>query len=413
MKIKFNKIISITMLLATIFTTVTFPINVKAAQKEAKTLGELKQQLADLKYQKSQNDANKQQTQSQINANKQAIANANKQITEAESQISEAEEKIEDSNQKIEDIKETTKNSLRFLQQMKSQNSYLAFISEANSMTEMIMRIKAVEQLNDYNQKKFKELERLIKENEQLKVDLKRKQNELSAKIVNYNKVIENLYGSLENYDQFALDIDTQIKTMQASVNSYINLCKSSKKSYLGDAELLSDCTDIPYNAGWLKPLNSGRVTSPWGYRTDPVTGAKYSFHNGIDIGGNTEGTQVLAAAAGVVSGIVSRYWCGGNMVYVNVTVGGKNYTTWYYHLLTVNVKVGQVVTQNTIIGTVGGYSTSSSHGGYDQCTTGAHLHFGVETGHYSYVVQSNIITPPGFSNTVGYRFNSRTDYYG
>lgn len=409
----FNKVVATTMLIAVLFSYLISPVPVKAAQKEAETLGELKQQLADLKRQKSQNDANKQQTQAQINANKQAIANANQQITEAENQITEAEEEIEESNQKIADIKETTKNSLRFLQQMKSQNSYLAFISEANSMTEMIMRINAIEQLNDYNQKKFKELEQLIKDNEQLKVDLKRKQSELSSKIANYNKVIQNLYGSMEEYDEFALDIDTQIKTMQTSVNSYIKLCASSSKSYLGDNELLSDCTNVPYNAGWLKPLNSGRVTSPWGYRTDPLTGAQYSFHNGIDIGGNPEGTKVMAAAAGVVAGIVWRYSCGGNMVYVNVTVGGKKYTTWYYHLLTVNVSVGQVVTQSTVIGTVGGYSTSRSHGGYDSCTTGAHLHFGVETGHYSYVVKNNIITPPGFNNSIGYSFKSRTDYYG
>lgn len=407
------KSFSALMIFTATFSYLAFPTSINAATKEPETLGELKQQLADLKKQKSQNETNKQQTQNEINAKKQAIASAKEQITEAEGQIEQAEEEIEISNQKIEDIKETTKKSLRFLQQMKSQNTYLTFITEADSMTEMIMRIKAVEQLNDYNQRKFEELEQLIKDNEQLKKDLKKKQEELSVKIDNYTKTIESLYGNLADYDEFALDIDTQIKTMQASVDSYISLCSKSSKSYLGDAELLSDCANIPYNAGWLKPLNKGKVTSTWGYRTDPITGRQYSFHNGMDIGGNPEGTQVFAAAGGVVAGIVWRYSCGGNMVYINVTVGGKKYTTYYYHLLTVNVSVGQVVTQNTIIGTVGGYSTSTSHGGYDGCTTGAHLHFGVETGYYSYIVRNNIITPPGFNNSIGYSFKSRTDYYG
>ena len=101
-------------------------------------------------------------------------------------------------------------------------------------------------------------------------------------------------------------------------------------------------------------------------------------------------------------------------MLYINVVVGGQKYTTYYYHLLKVNVKVGDVVTQNTVIGTVGGYSTSTAHGGYDTCTTGAHLHFGVAKGFFtSTLIRNNVITPPGFPNSTGYKFSSRTDYYG
>ena len=42
---------------------------------------------------------------------------------------------------------------------------------------------------------------------------------------------------------------------------------------------------------------------------------------------------------------------------------------------------VGKVVTDDTVIGYVGGYSTSKDHGGTDGCTTGAHLHFGMAEG--------------------------------
>ena len=93
----------------------------------------------------------------------------------------------------------------------------------------------------------------------------------------------------------------------------------------------------------------------------------------------------------------------------------GKKYTTSYFHLLkfgegiNVNTK-NKVVTTNTVIGYVGGYSTSTAHGGYDSCTTGAHLHFGVANGFYNgySVPRSNIITPPGFPNRYGWRFTSR-----
>ena len=101
-------------------------------------------------------------------------------------------------------------------------------------------------------------------------------------------------------------------------------------------------------------------------------------------------------------------------MLYIDVNVDGKEYTTYYYHLLRFNVSMGQKVDTNTIIGWVGGYSTSSVHGGYDTCTTGAHLHFGVATGYYNgySIPMSNVITPPGFPNQSGWSFYSRTQMY-
>ena len=102
-------------------------------------------------------------------------------------------------------------------------------------------------------------------------------------------------------------------------------------------------------------------------------------------------------------------------MLYINVNVNGEKYTTYYYHLLNFNVNVGDIVTQNTILGWVGGYSTSTQYGGYDYCTTGAHRHFGVAKGYYNSrtgIVNSSIITPPGFKNVYGYQFYSRYDMY-
>lgn len=394
------------MLILVLFTTIVNPTKVNAAS-DPQTLGDLKNELASLKKQKQQNDANQKYTESQIKDREYAISQAERDITEAQSEYEAAEQKIEDSNAKIAELTDQTKKLLEFSQQMKSQNAYLEYISGASSITDLVMRVAAIEQITAYNQETLETLEKLIKENEQLKLELQKKQDDLSAKITAYQAKIKDLYGDLESYDKFALDIDTQIKTMQTQVDSYIKLCASSSKSYLGDNELLTDCTNVPYNAGWLKPLKKGTITSTIGTRWG-------SYHNALDIGGNSEGTPIYAAAAGTVSGYVYHYKCGGNMVYINVTVGGQKYTTYYYHLLTVNVKVGDVVTQNTVIGTVGGYSTSTTHGGYDSCTTGAHLHFGVAKGYYSgSIKQANVITPPGFPNKKGYKFTSRTDYYG
>ncbi len=407
MKKNLRYLFTFTMISATLFVYIISPISVKAASKDPETLGDLKENLAALKKQKSDNAANQKYTQSQITARENAINQAEAEITKAQGEMEEAEQKIEDSNASIESLKEQVKQFLEFYQQMKSKNAYVEYISGASNMTDLVMRVAAVEQTTAYIQNNIENLEELIKENEQLKIDLQKKQEDLSNKITSYQAKIKELYGNLESYDKYALDIDTEIKTVQSQVDTYIKLCANSKKSYLGDNELLTDCTDVPYNAGWLKPLNKGKITSTIGTRWG-------SYHNALDIGGNAEGTPVYAAAAGTVSGFVPRYKCGGNMLYINVTVGGVKYTTYYYHLLKVNVKVGDVVTQNTVIGLVGGYSTSTSHGGYDTCTTGAHLHFGVAKGYYSgSIKKANVITPPGFPNSKGYSFKSRTDYYG
>ena len=63
-------------------------------------------------------------------------------------------------------------------------------------------------------------------------------------------------------------------------------------------------------------------------------------------------------------------------------------------HLLSVNVSVNQTVDPNTVIGKVGGGSTASSNGGYDNCTTGAHLHFGMANGWHSVGFNSYSFNP-------------------
>ena len=65
-------------------------------------------------------------------------------------------------------------------------------------------------------------------------------------------------------------------------------------------------------------------------------------------------------------------------------------------HLLSIasGIYVGKVVTDQTVIGYVGGGSTAASNGGYDYCTTGTHLHFGIAEGHNAWDFNSYSINP-------------------
>jgi hypothetical protein len=121
---------------------------------------------------------------------------------------------------------------------------------------------------------------------------------------------------------------------------------------------------------------------------------------DGMDIGGNPLGTNVYAAAAGKVNRIVVRASCGGNIVYIQHTINGKKLRSLYMHLHSVKVKVGDIVTANTVVGTVGGNES------YEHCSTGAHLHFGIMKGWEgtTYYNPRNYVSFPKLGN----RFTSR-----
>ncbi len=384
------------------------PIRVEAKDE---TLGDLKKTWQNLQAEYNAYQNKTEQAKNEIKQKQAAIAKAQEEMIVAEHEQEETELQIEESNERIAELKQEAEHVLQYLQQVQSQNVYVEYVTGASSMTDLITRIEAVKQVSGYIQDTLDNLEAEIRKNEALVQELKEKQQALADKIDSYEKAIAQLQLNAEEYNEFALDIGEKVQVAKENYEANRKICMAN----LGKADdslKLTDCSKVPANGAWLKPLTSGVVTSPQGYRTHPVTGKIYTFHDGIDIG-VSEGTPVYAAAAGTVVARVSRSSCGGNKLFINVIVNGKEYTTWYYHLLSFNVNVGDVVTQNTVIGYVGGYSTSSRHGGYDTCTTGAHLHFGVQNGFYGTGVQtSRVIPAPGFRNEVGYRFTSRSDFY-
>ena len=105
-----------------------------------------------------------------------------------------------------------------------------------------------------------------------------------------------------------------------------------------------------------------GRLTSPFGYRSDPFTGAR-SFHTGVDLAAPI-GTPVKATLDGRIAET------GFNRIFGNYVIitHDRGYQSLYGHLSAVSVKRGQYVTQGAIVGAVGntGYST------------GPHLHLSI-----------------------------------
>ena len=110
------------------------------------------------------------------------------------------------------------------------------------------------------------------------------------------------------------------------------------------------------------RPVNTGWLSSPYGYRADPFTG-KRAWHAGIDFSA-LAGSDVVATAAGVVTTVERKAGYG---IFVEVS-HGDGYTTRYGHNKTVLVKKGDLVEKGETIAKVG--STGRS--------TGPHVHYEV-----------------------------------
>ncbi|WBY93667.1 phage tail spike protein [Enterococcus casseliflavus] len=128
-------------------------------------------------------------------------------------------------------------------------------------------------------------------------------------------------------------------------------------------AAMIRQYVQVNESTGYVVPISKPvTVTSEFGYRIHPITGA-YSLHNGIDLVNGNATTPIFAAAAGevVIAGSYPDWY--GNYVVIKHSDG---LYTGYAHQSQLRVSVGDTVNQGQQIGNMG--TTGPS--------TGPHLHF-------------------------------------
>ena len=361
-----------------LITLLLFTFAITNVSAGAETLKDLKNELAALKNEKNGNDANKKKTKSTIDYEKNLIASAYGDIEKAKNDIDKAKIEIDKTNEEIEKSKVRTANMLVFYEMMDKDNSLLEYVAGAETMTDMVLRNDAVQLILSYNQEQIKKLEDLIVSNKQLQVDLVKKQATLNNNIKTYEEKVELLKDNLTELNEIALDINDQIKAQQELIKYYENIgCKDNDK--------LAECVNVTNNVRWFRPTERGYISSRFGYRTIILNGKSVSsYHPAVDVAGNAGGTPVYSTINGTVAAIINKASCGGNQIFIHARVNGAAYTVHYAHLMDMYVKVGDAVTINTKIGTIGGGGkTLKSNGGWDTCSTGYHLHYAVATGFY------------------------------
>lgn len=331
----------------------------------AQTLGDLKAELETKQNELKENENKKVQTQAEINQTNNEIASIQNSITQIYTDMANLDKEIEKLNKDIIEKDKEMKDILNFVQVSNGESAYLEYTFGARDFTDFIYRTAVAEQLSKYNETLIKEFNQAIEESKKKQEEMKQKQADMAAQQESLKSKMAMLGQELVNTESIGMDIADSIEYQKEVIALYESKgCKNN--------ESIATCgrSVLPKGTAFFRPTEAGYITSEWGPRD--LLGK--SWHEGIDVGARV-GTTVYSVANGMVAGVV-RYNCGGNMVVVHHNINGYNYTSVYAHLSSVSVSKGETVNRNTIIGYSGG-----SAGGYDQCTTGPHLHVTIATG--------------------------------
>lgn len=333
-----------------------------------KTLGDLRKELESTIQDLQNNNNEKNLTQEQINTAKQNIISINNTISEINGQIIQLTSEIEELNTQIKTKDEEIKKIVNFLQIANGESAYLEYTFGAKDFTDFIYRAAVSEQLANYNNKLIAEYNGLISEKEEKQTSLNTEKQNLANKQIELEGEIEKLGNKINELESESLDLSDSIETQKEIIKMY------EEKGCKDDEQTNSCGRDaLPPDTAFWRPLTHGYISSNYGYRTYWINGGyKSDFHAGVDTGVDG-GTPIYATANGTVASITRYASCGGNYVYIHHLVNDKYYTSLYMHMRDIYVNVGDTVTKNTVIGTVGGNPYIEY---WDSCSTGSHLHF-------------------------------------
>ena len=340
-------------LLILILTVCILPVNTNA-----KTLSQLEDEVNKFTAELDSKNSQIAQNDAEVREIEKKIADYERQISEIKSETAILEQEIEESNIEIENKSEESKTLFQYLQVSEGENAYMEYIFGATDVTDMVYRMAIVEQLTEYNEQVMNELENLIEENKQRKIELASKKEEL-------NKLTDELEA-----EQAKINAETAtIKEAMPSVQQQLKEAKANvayyKKLGCGENEDINSCqmrvngNSVPSASGFYRPMVSGYVTQNW----------MNAGHLGIDLSNTNKTIEIYPIASGV---IFAKYYdnAGALVLKIRHNVNGRYIYSTYAHLSAWYVNVGDVVTPNTLIGRMGNTGNS----------TGAHLHLELTT---------------------------------
>ena len=323
--------------------------NALASQKK-----DLQNQLKAVQADKNEAMARKELLERQINVIQEEIDNISRQIAMYDQLIAEKEEELA-----LAQAEEEAQFALfcRRMRAMEEQGeiSYWSILFSSSDFSELLDNYMMIEEIIEYDNQVIDdlvalqektaadkaELEQAQTEQEKAKAQQVAARNEVKAQEAEVDKIIDQIK-----------DQEDELKAMEAELTKAANALDAQIKAK--EREYAAQIVNVPSESGFLWPLpgSYNTISSLAGGRIHPVTG-KPGNHAGIDIPAPS-GTNIYAAKSGVVihaaKGTGSS-WSYGNYVIVSHSDGTS---TLYAHMSRIGCKQGQVVTQGDVIGYVG-----------------------------------------------------------
>ena len=262
----------------------------------------------------------------------------------------ELEEKVEILNSRVASIYKNGKGNV------------LEVLLRAKSFIEFISRLKLMNLLAEQDT----EIIQSIKDKKNATLSIKKAIIDLREKEEEHKEKVEKLVAQAEQKKSEIEGICDKMNSLLSETRANKNaLIRMEKQLEIKEAEVTRILESYKYGTApsgkFMWPV-AGILKSGFGWRIHPIFGTR-RFHSGQDIAA-PYGTLVKAADGGQ---IVQAGYFGGYGYSVMIYHGG-GFATWYAHLSSINVSVGQFVQRGQVIGLVG--STGWS--------TGPHLHFEV-----------------------------------
>lgn len=384
---------------------------------------DIKNQISDLQTQYQQNSddiadivARKNVIDQEIGLLHTEIININEQISAYSVLIADQQEELDKAQDRYDELNADCKTRIQAMEE-EGTVSYWEVLFKAKDFSDLLDRLNMVEEIASSDTRRLQELsdaaqrvetaqQELAAEKGELegtRTELDNAQNELDVKRQEADDLIVQLIAKSEELKQQQVDLEEEdealldeiarkeqeyneakLEEWLAYMATYVppttvaptipisdpngnnsgtnNGSTSSGSSSGGNSSSGGSSSNVTVGSSWLVPCSYRMVSSPFGFRESPTTGAS-KYHQGVDLAAPA-GTPIIASRGGTVT--VAGY---SNSAGYYVTINhGDGFSSIYMHMTNYVVSSGQKVNQGQTIGYVG--STGIS--------TGNHLHFGI-----------------------------------
>lgn len=330
------------------------------------------------------------------------IININEQISAYSVLIADQQEELDAAEARFDQLNEDCKTRIRAMEE-EGTVSYWAVLFKANSFSDLLDRLNMVEEIASSDTRRLQELSDAAQrvedaqaelagekaELEGTRTELDSTQKELDAKRQEADDLIVQLIAKGEELKLQQEDLEAEDEELLAQIvqkeQEYNEAKLEEWLAYMAtyvppttvapsvpisdpngsnsnNSGSNSSGSDVTVGSSWLVPCSYKKISSPFGFRESPTSGAS-RYHQGVDLAANA-GTPIVASRGGTVT-IASYSNSAGYYVTIN---HGDGFSSIYMHMTNYVVSSGQKVNQGQTIGYVG--STGIS--------TGNHLHFGI-----------------------------------